>query len=91
MSRQILIDTIIENAGITEKEAKAVIANFTNGIQKAMQKGDEILLIGFGKFSVKSSLARKGRNPMTGEAIDIAASKSVKFTVGKNLKSAVNQ
>ncbi len=59
-------------------------------ITDALKGGDDVRLTGFGSFSVSARPAREGKNPRTGEKITIAASKAVKFTVGKALKDAVN-
>ena len=60
-------------------------------ITEALQRGDDVGLVGFGTFSVAESAARQGRNPRTGEALQIAASKRPKFKAGKGLKDALNQ
>ena len=73
----------------TKKEAQAAVDCVLSSITKAMEKGDTVSLIGFGSFKVVDRKARKGRNPQTGEEIDIAASKVPKFVAGKALKEAV--
>ena len=74
----------------TKKEAQEAVDCVLSSITKAMKTGDTVTLIGFGTFKVVARKARKGRNPQTGEEIDIKASKAPKFTAGKALKSAVN-
>ena len=72
--------------GTSEAEAKAAIAAVFEQIAGAAAKGEEVSIAGFGKFSVKDRPERQGRNPSTGEAITIAASKKVSFTPAKGLK-----
>lgn len=76
---------------ITQKEAGNVIAMFTSSVISALGEGNEIQLIGFGNFSVSEVAARAGRNPQTGEPMQIKAYKQPKFKVGKKLKDAVNK
>jgi DNA-binding protein HU-beta len=73
----------------TQKEAQAAVDCVISSITKALENGDAVSLVGFGTFKVADRKARKGRNPQTGEEIDIAASKVPKFVAGKALKEAV--
>jgi DNA-binding protein HU-beta len=73
----------------TKKDAQEAVDCVLSSITKALGKGDSVSLIGFGTFKVAERKARKGRNPQTGEEIDIAASKVPKFAAGKALKEAV--
>jgi len=73
----------------TKKEAGAALEAILAAIQKALKKGDPVVLTGFGTFGVSKRKARKGRNPKTGEAIKIAAKKVPVFKAGKGLKDAV--
>jgi len=73
----------------TKKDAQAVVDCVLSSITEALGKGDDVSLVGFGTFKVAKRKARKGRNPQTGEGIDIAASKVPKFVAGKALKEAV--
>jgi len=73
----------------TKKEAQEAVDCVFSSIAKAMKTGDPVTLVGFGTFKVVERKARKGRNPQTGEEIDIKASKAPKFTAGKALKEAV--
>ena len=73
----------------TKKDAQAVVDCVLSSITKALGKGESVSLIGFGTFKVADRRARKGRNPQTGEEIDIAASKVPKFVAAKALKEAV--
>lgn len=72
--------------GTSEAEAKAAIAAVFEQIAAAAAKGEEVSIAGFGKFSVKDRPERQGRNPSTGEAMTIAASKKVSFTPAKGIK-----
>jgi len=74
----------------TKKEAQEAADCVFSFITKAMKTGNTVTLVGFGTFKVVERKARKGRNPQTGEEIDIKASKAPKFTPGKALKEAVN-
>jgi len=73
----------------TTKEAQAAVDCVFSSITGALKKGDAVSLIGFGTFKVADRKARKGRNPRTGEEIDIAARRVPKFVAGKALKEAV--
>ena len=73
----------------TKKEAQEAVDCVFSSITKALKKGDAVTLVGFGNFKVTKRKARKGRNPQTGEEIEIKASKAPKFTPGKLLKEAV--
>ena len=73
----------------TKKEAQEAVDCVFSSITKALKEGDAVTLVGFGSFKVVERKARKGRNPQTGEEIDIKASKAPKFTPGKSLKEAV--
>ena len=74
----------------TKKEAQEAVDCVLSSITSAMKTGDTVTLVGFGTFKVVERKARKGRNPQTGEEIDIKAAKAPKFTPGKALKDAVN-
>lgn len=74
----------------TKKEAQEAVDCVLSSITRALQKGDTVTLVGFGSFKVVGRKARKGRNPQTGEEIDIKASNAPKFTPGQALKEAVN-
>jgi DNA-binding protein HU-beta len=75
----------------TKKEADKALSFVIKALEAALSKGDNVSLIGFGNFEVKDMPARMGRNPKTGEEMQIKASKRVSFKVGKTLKDAVNQ
>jgi DNA-binding protein HU-beta len=85
-----LIDMIAESADISKAAATRALDTVFSGITEALKKGDQVTLVGFGTFQVRDRAARTGRNPKTGEAIQIAASKNPAFKAGKALKDAVN-
>ena len=89
MIKDDLINEVAKVVG-TKKEAQEAVHCVFSSITKALKKGDTVTLIGFGTFKVNQRKARKGRNPQTGEEIDIKASKAPKFTPGRALKEAVN-
>jgi DNA-binding protein HU-beta len=91
MNKQELIDAVASEVGITKVAANDVVDAFFDSVTNALVKGDTVQLIGFGSFSTGARAARAGRNPKTGEALQIAASKTVKFTAGKAFKDAVNK
>jgi DNA-binding protein HU-beta len=84
-----LIDHVASEAGIEKSAAKKAVEAVLTGIVDAAQKGDEVNLPGFGKFKVKDSPARQGRNPATGATIEIAASRKLGFTPAKQVKDAL--
>jgi len=88
MNKGDLVNEVLEVVEI-KKDAQAVVQCVLSSITKSLEKGEAVSLIGFGTFKVVDRKARKGRNPQTGEEIDIAASKVPKFTPGKALKEAV--
>ena len=89
MNREDLVKLVSEKTGITQKAAEQVQKAVIEAISSALEKGDSISLIGFGSFKVIERAAREGRNPSTGEKIQIPASKAVKFTPSKSLKERV--
>lgn len=89
MRKPELASAIAEQTGLTKEKAGEVITAFTDQIQAATAKGQDVSLIGFGTFSVRKREARTGRNPQTGATMKIPASKTVGFKAGKALKDAV--
>lgn len=86
MNTSDLAKKIATKTNSTEAQAKATIQAVFTEIAEAAGRGEEVSILGFGKFSVKDRPARQGRNPATGKPMDIAASKKVAFTAGKGLK-----
>ncbi len=90
MNKSELINVVSAEAEVSKKEAEAVISATVNAITEALKSGDKVQLLGFGTFEVKDVAAREGRNPKTGEAIEIPACKKPAFSASKALKDAVN-
>jgi len=90
MNKSELINAIAEESGLTKADAGRALDATIQSVSNALQGGDSVSLIGFGTFSVKERSARTGRNPQTGEAIQIKASKIPSFKAGKTLKDSVN-
>jgi len=84
-----LVDHVASEAGIQKDAAKKAVDAVFAGIVEAATKGEEVNLPGFGKFKVKDSQARQGRNPSTGEVIEIAASRKLGFSPAKQVKDAL--
>lgn len=89
MTKAELIDKIASGAGLSKTDASKALDSTLNSIKAALKKGQKVTLVGFGTFSTKKRKARKGRNPRTGQIINIPAAKVPKFTSGKALKDAV--
>ena len=91
MTRTDLIEAIAQETGTDRQQAKAFLEGFTRIVEREMKNEGEVPLAGLGKFKVTKRKARVGRNPMTGESIQIPAKTVVKFTVAKALKDAVKK
>ena len=89
MTRTDLIEAIAQETGAEKQQAKSFLEGFTRIVEREMKNEGEVPLAGLGKFKVMKRKARVGRNPATGEAIQIAAKTVVKFTVAKALKDLV--
>jgi DNA-binding protein HU-beta len=85
-----LIDAVAEGADISKAAATRAVDTFIDSITNSLKNGDQVTLVGFGTFSVRPRAARQGRNPRTGETINIPASNNPAFKAGKALKDAVN-
>jgi len=90
MNKTELVNAVAESTELSKKDATKAVDAVFDAIQEALQNGDKVQLIGFGNFEVRERSARKGRNPQTGEEIEIAASRVPAFKPGKALKEAVN-
>lgn len=90
MSKDFLVKKVREKAQCTAAVAEAAVDAMLQGIMEEAAAGGNFTVVGFGSFKVVSKTARVGRNPRTGEAIDIPARKSVKFTAGKKFKDIVD-
>lgn len=89
MNKTELISAMAEKAKLSKKDAEKALTTFTNIVADTLVDGDRVSITGFGTFEVVERAARTGRNPQTGESIQIQASKSPKFKAGKALKTAV--
>ena len=88
MNKAEFIDAVADNAELTKADAGRAVDAMVAAITKALKKGDTVTLVGFGTFSVRKRGARTGRNPRTGEAIKIKASRSLRFKPSSQLKKA---
>lgn len=91
MNKQDLAASVVDSTGLSKTDANNAVDAIFDSISKALKKGDDVRLAGFGTFKVSKRAARTGRNPQTGATIDIPASKQPKFSAGKGLKDAVNK
>ncbi|WP_188066575.1 HU family DNA-binding protein [Brevibacillus brevis] len=89
MNKTELVTKVAETTELTKKDATKAVDAILDAIADALKEGDKVSLIGFGNFEVRERAARKGRNPQTGEEIEIAASKMPAFKPGKELKDSV--
>ena len=89
MNKTELIKNVAQNAEISQKEATVVLQTVVESITNTLAAGEKVQLIGFGTFEVRERAARTGRNPQTGEEMQIAASKVPAFKAGKELNEAV--
>ena len=90
MNKTELVAAIAEKAELSKKDSEKALKAFTEVIAEGLKKGEKIQLVGFGTFEVSNRAARTGKNPQTGAAINIPASKAPKFKAGKALKETVN-
>ena len=90
MNKTDLVEVVALKTGMTKKDAEAAVKAVNEAITEALAAGDKVQIVGFGTYSVKTRAAREGRNPKTGEAMTIAASKTPAFAAGKALKDAIN-
>ena len=90
MNKTELIAAMADKSGVTKKDSEASLKAFVEVVTKALKKGDKVQIVGFGTFEVAKRAAREVRNPQTGKAMKIKASKSPKFKAGKALKDALN-
>lgn len=90
MNKGEFIDAVSDASDLSKADAGRAVEAVISSITKALQRGDSVTLVGFGTFEVRKRGARTGRNPRTGETINIAASNNPAFKAGKALKDAVN-
>ncbi|MDA0239351.1 MAG: HU family DNA-binding protein [Proteobacteria bacterium] len=90
MNKNDLVSAVADSAGLSKADAAKAVDGVFDSITGALQGGGEVRVVGFGTFSVANRKATTGRNPRTGETIQIPASKQPKFKAGKGLKASVN-
>ena len=91
MNKTELVAAIAKRTELSKKDAEKALKAFTDVVAEELKKGEKIQLVGFGTFEVSHRAAREGRNPLSGEIMNIAASKAPKFKAGKALKDIVNE
>ena len=91
MNKTELIAAIAEKAELSKKDSEKALKAFVDVVTEELKKEHKVQLVGFGTFEVSSRSARTGRNPLTGEEMEIAACKAPKFKAGKALKDAINE
>jgi DNA-binding protein HU-beta len=91
MNRKELLQSVASKTDMSMSKSEQALAAILETITKALSKGDDVVLVGFGTFKVAKRAARNGRNPQTGKVIKIAARKVARFSAGKQLKLAVNK
>lgn len=89
MNKTELIAVLAEEAKVTQKVAEEVLRAFTNAVSETLQKGEKVVVTGFGTFEVRHRVARQGKNPRTGQPITVPAQNTPAFRAGKLLKAAV--
>ena len=90
MNKADLVDKVAETADLSKAEATRAVDAVISSVTKALKEGDNVTVVGFGTFQVRERAARSGRNPKTGDTIQINASKNPSFKAGKALRDAVN-
>ena len=86
MNKVTLVAKIAEKSGLSKKQAELALGALIDSVTEALKEGDKVQMMGFGTFEVKERAARTGRNPSTGETIEIPASKTPSFKAGKGLR-----
>ncbi len=90
MNKTDLVNSIAAKTGLSKKNSEAALNATISSIEEALEKGEKVVLVGFGTFEVRERAERKGRNPISGEGIVIPACKAPVFKASKNLKEKVN-
>lgn len=91
MNKAQLINAVAGKTAVSKKDADVAVNSCFDIIIEELEKGEKVQIVGFGSFEVRERSARKGRNPMTGEIIDIGETRSVAFKPGKSIKDAMNR
>ena len=89
MTKADLIDVVAKKANLTGKAAREAVGAALDAVRDSLKRGEKVVLTGFGTFMVRSRAQRRGRNPRTGDIINIPARKTPGFTAGKSLKKAI--
>ena len=89
MNKGELVEAISKDARITKTQAQDALDAFVKNVQSSLKRSDKVTIVGFGTFSASNRAARMGRNPQTGQPIQIAAKRVAKFSAGKALKDAI--
>lgn len=90
MNKTELVAAMAEQTNLSKKDVEAALKAFIDVVAEELKKGEKVQLVGFGTFEVSERVAREGRNPQTGETMQIKASKTPKFKAGKALKDMMN-
>lgn len=90
MNKADLVNSLAENTGLTKTKSNEVIDVIVSTISEALKNGDKVTLVGFGTFTTTQRDSRKGRNPKTGEVLEIPAKRVAKFKAGTELTKSVN-
>lgn len=90
MNKTELVAAIVEKTELSRKDAEKALKAFTEVVAEQLKNGDKVQLVGFGTFEVSERAAREGRNPLTGEVMEIKASRTPRFKAGKALKDQLN-
>ena len=90
MNKTELVAAMAEQTNLSKKDAEAALKAFIDVVSEELKKGEKVQLVGFGTFEVSERAAREGRNPQTGETMEIKASKTPKFKAGKALRDMMN-
>jgi DNA-binding protein HU-beta len=90
MNKAELITQVAEKSDLTKKDAERAVMAMLAAVEEALSRGDKVQLVGFGTFEIRERAARKGRNPQTGQEIDIAATRVPVFKAGKSLREVVS-
>ena len=91
MNKSDLVAAMAKETQLAKKDVEAVLKSFIDVVSEELKKGEKVQLVGFGTFEVSKRAAREGRNPQTGETMQISASKAPKFKAGKALKDLINE
>ena len=89
MNKKEIVATMAKKTGLTMKDCETALSSFMQSVEDALKSGDKVLLTGFGTFKVRERAARVGKNPRTGEPVNVAASRTPDFKAGKTLKDAL--